>query len=415
MTCLPDDELVDLIDRPEGGNLHLRDCPDCQLRRAELAVAARMVASLKPEAARRPALGVPRFGLAVAAATLVAVTGFLIVSGPGDGDGQATPASPQDGEAAAREFDRRLKGLTAEPPRITVDKVLHVVIEGPAWRAHCKEGSLLPDGEIRVERILPDCVRLSFKGLTRDLAVGMAGDARVTIEGRNLGVAQVLEKFRKQVPGVRFETDLDAWGDDFRIKELDLRDEPWYGAFIVFLTLADATLDERTEELVRFSRVRRVTFSFKDTDIRTVIDLIARISGANVVIHADVRASVSLSVNNLPWNEVLAQVVKGVGPYTTVQEEGGIVRILPWEVLRKQMEPRVFRLAKLPRESKDLDTLRSALGVLLTDDAAGTALGTADYDPAVHSITVTDLPAVLAKAAFLVERYDREPAGQTER
>jgi hypothetical protein len=47
---------------------------------------------------------------------------------------------------------------------------------------------------------------------------------------RNATVASVIAEFRRQAPAVTFELDDTGWPEDFRVDELNLRDEPWPSA-----------------------------------------------------------------------------------------------------------------------------------------------------------------------------------------
>lgn len=260
-------------------------------------------------------------------------------------------------------------------------------------------------------------------------------EVRVTIEARNATVQWVVEEFRRQVPYINFDLDPKGWPEEFRVGEFIVRNEPWRSALTAFLAKAEGSIDEESPTLIRVSRPPRVTFAFKDAPIKTVIDLIARISGANVILHPDVQGSVTMSVNNVPWNAVLETVVKTVGDYTTVKERYDIIRIVPVRELLKQMETKVYKLRFIqppasyraqieegkyfkgkaiipPTTTKDrLDqfTLLGMLRGLSTSSAGGQGLGSIDYDPESNTLSVKDTKVVLNRMDELIKMLDREP------
>ncbi|MCA8973929.1 MAG: hypothetical protein KDC98_04370 [Planctomycetes bacterium] len=72
----------------------------------------------------------------------------------------------------------------------------------------------------------------------------------------------------------------------------------------------------------------RVYFAFDDADVLKVIDTIAKIGGANIVVSPDVAGTVTLRVRDVPWRTALAVAVKQVGAHV-VEEDRGILRVVP--------------------------------------------------------------------------------------
>ncbi len=260
-------------------------------------------------------------------------------------------------------------------------------------------------------------------------------ELKVTITAREAKVSYIVEEFRKQVPYINFVLDERGWPEDFRVKEFIVKEEPWRSALNAFAVLAEASIDEDSPTLLRLTRPQRVTFSFKDAPIKQVIDLIARFSRANIILHPDVQGSVTMSVNDVPWNAVLDAVVKTVGNYMTVREKYDIIRIVPASELIKQMEVRTFKLKfiqpppvyraameenkylkgkPLPsvasvQEMKTQFTLLDVLRGLLTRDASGGVVGAIDYSPDQSLISVRDTKVVLNNIEETLKQIDREP------
>jgi type IV pilus assembly protein PilQ len=260
-------------------------------------------------------------------------------------------------------------------------------------------------------------------------------DVKVTIDAKNATVAWVVDQFRAQVPHINFVLEEKGWDEAYRVKPFKVVNEPWRSALTAFLAIAEGTMDEDSPTLIRISRPPRVTFAFKDAPIKTVVDLIARMSGANIILHPDVQGSVTMSVNNVPWNAVLDAVVKTVGNYTTVREKYDIIRIVPASELLKQMEVKVFKLtfiqppatyrAKIEpgkyfqgvpipspasvAEQELQFTLLVMLRGMLTRDAGGTEVGSIKYDPNLNALSVRDTKVVLNRIEETLKLLDREP------
>ncbi len=71
----------------------------------------------------------------------------------------------------------------------------------------------------------------------------------------------------------------------------------------------------------------RMTANFQDIDTRTLLQLIGDTSGRNIVINDSVSGSVTLRLNNVPWDQVLDIVLRTKGLDKRV--EGDVIRIGP--------------------------------------------------------------------------------------
>lgn len=277
--------------------------------------------------------------------------------------------------------------------------------------------------------------------LERNLRATLQGlDVRVTMDFRNARVEEIIEEFRRQVRTINFGTDLKNIPEEFRIDEFIVRNEPWRTALKHFADKAELTIQEESATLLTLSRPPRVTFAFQRADIKTVIDLIAKLSGANIIMNAaqqgGVAGTVTMNVNNVPWMEVLTVVCKTFG-YTTVREKYDIIRIVTQDELNKQMEHQYFPLkyisgppvfvanmdegkyhkGKIPSPPKSVDEipkqfmLLRILESLLTRSADGSkVLGALQYDHDSNTIAVTDTAIALAEIERTIKALDVQPA-----
>lgn len=256
---------------------------------------------------------------------------------------------------------------------------------------------------------------------------------QVTIRVRNATVAQIVEEFRRQT-GWNIVVDYRNIPDDYRVDEFIVENEPARRALEAFAAKAELSIEDVSPTLIMLSRPPRLTFNFRDADVKVVIDMIARVSGANIIVAPDVKGSITLSINNVPWQEVLNSVVKTLG-FVTVRENFGIIRIIHQDELLKQMETRVFRLryiqppptytAKVeegklisgrpiqpPQQIEEVlrrFVLKQTLETVLSRNAAGQVLGKLDFDPQTNSFIVRDTKVTLDKIAEIISLLDVEP------
>jgi len=108
---------------------------------------------------------------------------------------------------------------------------------------------------------------------------------------------------------------------------LELTNVPWRDALDLAAEKAGCVVEERTAGVLAVVEPPKVTFQFEDTEMRSIIDLIASVSGANIVMGDSIGGSLSLRLTDVPWRDALDVVVKTQG-YTIVEEQRGILRVV---------------------------------------------------------------------------------------
>ncbi|MHC4605481.1 MAG: type II secretion system protein GspD [Planctomycetota bacterium] len=259
-------------------------------------------------------------------------------------------------------------------------------------------------------------------------------DWLVTMEFRDATVQEIVEEFRRQVR-VSIVVDSKNVPEEFRVDEFIVKEVPFREAFGAFLEKSEMMIEEETASLIRISRPPRVDFIFKDADVRGVLDVIARVAKANIVVAPEIVGKISLNMHNVPWTDVLDAVVKTLN-FTTVKERFGIIRVIHPDELRKQMETKVFPLRYIQPPpifqaniesgkfvhgqhaqppTKDAERLegfflKPTLEAVLTADARGAKLGRLDYDAKSNAFVVTDVKPVLDRVGQILKILDVEPA-----
>lgn len=251
-------------------------------------------------------------------------------------------------------------------------------------------------------------------------------DARVSlrVEGREL--SEIVQYLRDQ-SGANIVV---LQGADSPIS-LELTDVVWREALELAAELAGCVVEERTAGVLVLDRPPRVTFAFTNSDIAEVIDAIAKISGANIVVAPEVSGTLSLRLTDVPWRDALSVATKTLG-YTIVEEDRGILRVVDPISLQAQMETRSYQLRFLrPKGNYEpiitsefvwrvggRPTARAGASVNIEDvfpaiKALKKALspgGDMDYVPSQNVLIVRDTAQVHAEIQELIDRLDIEPA-----
>lgn len=133
--------------------------------------------------------------------------------------------------------------------------------------------------------------------------------------------------------------------------------------------------------VVSIKRPPLITMHTKtDTDIRQIIQSIAEVSGANIIISESVKGSISVNVDDVPWTRVLESVCQTAG-FAIVEEKNAVLRIVHPEVLALQLETRVFPLKYI----QPPDSYRPVM--------------TSDYAVGNTQAPQRDMPAIMAGAS----------------
>jgi type IV pilus assembly protein PilQ len=249
------------------------------------------------------------------------------------------------------------------------------------------------------------------------------GDGRVTfdVRGRTLGevVDRIQDKTRVNIILTKEATEAPI---TIRIQGLH-----WLTALELCAEKSECILDRVNPRLIKVSRPQRVTFSIENEDITKVIRLLAEWGGANIVVAPQVKGAVTVNLKNIPWRDALEQIVKTLG-YAVVEEDRGILRIVPRSQLKEQLETRVVRLSYIRppspyrayleseyakekidgydslRPEKDFPIL-DALKAAVENDG-----GTIQYDRVTNSIVARGTKPALDNLEKLIQQIDTEPA-----
>jgi type IV pilus assembly protein PilQ len=202
------------------------------------------------------------------------------------------------------------------------------------------------------KRILGAALAL-FGALSAASAQMSIPDARVSLRVESRQLSEVVQYLREQ-SGYNIVV---LEGGDAPIS-LDITDVSWRDALDLAAEMAGCTVEERTAGVLTVVRPPRVDFAFDNADIKQVIDTIAKLSGANIVVAPEVQGTLSLRLTNVPWRDALDVAVKTLG-FVVVEEQRGILRVVDPLSLQAQMESHSYQLRYARPPSRYLPVIDS--------------------------------------------------------
>jgi type IV pilus assembly protein PilQ len=124
---------------------------------------------------------------------------------------------------------------------------------------------------------------------------------------------------------------------------IDLQDVHWRQALNLVAEQAGCVVSEGEGGVLKVEKPPRVYFAFENTDIQKVIDTIAKISGANIMVAPEVKGSITVRLKNIPWRDALEASVKTLG-FVVVEEARGILRVVPASNIQQDLETAAIQL-----------------------------------------------------------------------
>jgi type IV pilus assembly protein PilQ len=259
-------------------------------------------------------------------------------------------------------------------------------------------------------------------------ATGMAQtvgkEARVNLRAEGRSLAEVVDYLREQT-GVNLVLLPGEYGQ----VSVQLTDVPWRDALDVVAESVGCVVSERTGGILVVEKPRPFSLETRGTDIAEVIDLIAKVGGANIIVAPEVTGSLSLRLNNVPWRDALDVACKTLG-FTVIEEGRGILRVVDPVTLQAQMTTKSYQLRYIRPQSRFRPNIKSEfLMPMATQQAqqgqqdvsksftvlealrkALSGGGDLDYVQSQNVIIVRDTAQVHEEITQMIDRLDVEPA-----
>jgi type IV pilus assembly protein PilQ len=164
----------------------------------------------------------------------------------------------------------------------------------------------------------------------------------------------------------------------------------------------------------------RLTLNFQDIAVRAVLQLLADASGQNIVVSDSVAGSVTLRLQNVPWDQALAIILqtKGLGQ----RKEGNVILVAPQAELAERekadlaAQNSVQQLEPLRSEYLQINYAKAADLASLVKSQSNSLLskrGNVAVDDRTNTLLLQDTPENLEQINRLVARLD-VPVRQVE-
>lgn len=165
---------------------------------------------------------------------------------------------------------------------------------------------------------------------------------------------------------------------------------------------------------------RKISLDFQDVEVRTILQILAKESGMNIVASDTVNGKMTLSLKDVPWDQALDLVMQARN--LDMRRQGNIINVAPREELLAkdkatlQAQKEIDDLGPLLSQTfqlkyKNVEEFRKILRL----DESGTnndrnsmlsGRGSALIDPATNTLIITDNRHVIQKFQKLIDELD---------
>jgi type IV pilus assembly protein PilQ len=154
-----------------------------------------------------------------------------------------------------------------------------------------------------------------------------------------------------------------------------------------------------------------ISVNFKDVDLKDFFRLIHEISGLNIVLDPTVKGSVTLVLDDVPWDQALDIVLKNNGLDRELQ--GKVLRIAAMDTLRREAVDRRAQSEAIAL-AVDRQTISRYLSYAKARDVVPivkkflSARGDIIADERTNALIISDIPGVLPSLDRLITQLDRK-------
>jgi type IV pilus assembly protein PilQ len=154
-----------------------------------------------------------------------------------------------------------------------------------------------------------------------------------------------------------------------------------------------------------------ISVNLKDVDLRDFFRLIHEISGLNVVLDPTVKGTLTIVLDEVPWDQALDIVLQNNG--LDKQLHGNVLRIATLETIKKEADT-ARDVRKAENEAQEMVTVTRVLSYAKADSLKDTfkkfltARGDILSDPRSNQLIIRDIPAVIPTIDNLIHQLDRK-------
>src|SRR5262249_9843686 len=154
-----------------------------------------------------------------------------------------------------------------------------------------------------------------------------------------------------------------------------------------------------------------ISVNLKDVDLKDFFRLVHEISGLNVVLDPNVKGTLTIVLDDVPWDQALDIVLKNND--LSRQLDGNVLRIATVETLKKEAEA---RRAQVEAEALAVDkvTITRFLSYAHSKDVVATVKqflsqrGDVISDDRTNALIIQDIPSTIPAIDRLLQQLDRK-------
>ncbi len=171
------------------------------------------------------------------------------------------------------------------------------------------------------------------------------GDGRVTFDVTDAPLKQVIAERIQPKTKVNLIVAPEAENERVTLRVVDLH---WVWALDTMVEKIGGALIRKAPNLLRIERPMPLVMSFENEDIGKVVTTIATSVDATVFVSPSVKGTVTVNLKNVPWKAALRHIVETAGKYSLVEEDYGILRVVPTSDLELGSATYAFRYLRPP-------------------------------------------------------------------
>ncbi|MBT8494265.1 MAG: type IV pilus secretin PilQ, partial [Deltaproteobacteria bacterium] len=161
----------------------------------------------------------------------------------------------------------------------------------------------------------------------------------------------------------------------------------------------------------RVYRGRPIDLDFKDADIHNLLRLLADVGGVNIVIPDEIKASVTVRLRRVPWDQAMEVILASKGLW--YRREGDLIRIAPRKLLDAEDKAEAERrkaMAASEAPEPEIFTLNYANGAQIRAQLAPllSPKGRIEVDQRTNSLIINDIRAHRRRVIDMVRRLDTQ-------
>lgn len=166
---------------------------------------------------------------------------------------------------------------------------------------------------------------------------------------------------------------------------------------------------------------RRISLDFQDVDVRTILQILAKESGMNIVASDSVQGKMTISLKDVPWDQALDLVMQARN--LDMRKQGNIINVAPRDELMArdksllQAQNEIDTMGPLASQTfqlkyKSVEEFKKILNITDSGSTSSgnnsilSSRGSALIDPATNTLIITDTSTVIRKFEKLVAQLD---------